>query len=235
MPEVYEINTGISFQQAAQLPMLFLSPLLELTGTGAGFRLTDASSARQKRTISGCIRLAKEQQIRIVVMPEFSTPRESYEQLDAEIRTGEWPNNSVVIAGLEPISLEVFSELLARSNNPEQGKKVVAGGFTFANVCSIWIKNNEGEVKNFIQAKQKQSKEELATQGMYEGNIVLLFRTDLLSFATLVCFDCIGIRFEDLIAAMTSDVPDGSSRDRPSSEYGRLQREWVRGLSAWIC
>jgi predicted amidohydrolase len=213
MPNVYEIDTGLRFSPTDRLPMLFLAPHLELIRTEAGFRLTNASSARQQRTISDCIERAKEHQIRFVVMPEYSLPLSSFAQLDAEIRRVEWPVNSVVIAGLEPISFATFSELLVQSSNPEASKNAVAGDSSFVNICSVWIRNSEGEVRNYLQPKQKEARAEQATQGMYEGNFILLFRSDMISFAILVCFDCIGIEFADLIAAMTAGVPDGSSKD----------------------
>jgi hypothetical protein len=112
-----------------------------------------------------------------------SIPVESFHQLNAELRSTEWPNNSVAIGGLEPISFTAFSEVLAQSDNPAGTKNVIAGTSTFANLCCIWIKNNEGNVKTFIQPKQTRSKAEQATQGMYEGDFVLLFHADLLSFA----------------------------------------------------
>jgi hypothetical protein len=213
MPTVYEVNTGIRFSPATQLPALFLSPSLEFETAGVGFRLTDASAARQQRTISECIRLVKEQQIQLVVMPECSMPRTFFQQLDTEIRGGTWPNNSIVITGVEPVSMADLSSLLAQSNNPEESKIVIAGTSTFANICSVWIKNDQGEVRNFIQLKQRPSKEEQAIQGLYQGDFILLFRTDVLSLAVLICIDCIGIGIDQLVAAMTAGIPDGMSRD----------------------
>jgi len=213
MPNIHEISTGIKFLQTNRLAMLFTSPFLELTGTGASFKLTETSSARERRTITECIQLVKEQRIQFFALPEYSIPVESFHQLNTELRSAEWPNNSVAIGGLEPISFAAFSEIIGQSDNPAKTKNVIAGSSTFANLCCIWIKNNEGNVRTFIQPKQKRSREEQATQGMYEGNFILLFHADLLSFATVVCFDCIGIRFEDLVSSLTAGVPDGSSKD----------------------
>jgi len=140
-------------------------------------------------------------------------PRSCFQQLDAEIRSGAWPNNSVVITGVEPISMADLSWFLAQSNNPEETKIIIAGTSTFANICSVWIKNDQGEVRNFIQLKQRPSREEQAIQGLYQGDFILLFRTDLLSFGVLICIDCIGIGFDQLVAAMTAGIPDGMSRD----------------------
>jgi hypothetical protein len=213
MSTVYEVNTGIRFAPAKQLPALFLSPHLEFVSAGAGFRLTAATAARQKRTISECIQLAKEQQIQLVVMPECSMPRISFQQLDTEVRSGDWPNNSIVIAGVEPVSIAELSWFLDQSNNPEETKTVNAGASNFANICSVWIKNNGGEVRNFIQLKQRPSQEEQAIQGFYQGDFILLFRADLLSFAVLICIDCIGIGIDEFVAAMTAGIEDGRSRD----------------------
>ncbi len=83
----------------------------------------------------------------------------------------------------------------------------------FVNCCCVWLKSSDGAVRKVLQTKLKPSRPEQATQGMHEGANVYLFRSDLLNFAFLICFDCIGIRLTEFINAVTHEVRDGDSKN----------------------
>jgi hypothetical protein len=213
MVRVFEIATGITFAPAERLRMLWGHPYLQLQGTGTSFRLTMECIDRQKRILRSAFDIAKSAAIQFVVFPEFSLPIEMVSETDDAVSSAEWPRNSVFASGLAPASVGEYMSLAAQGNVIAADAIPADTTAEFVNCCCVWLKSSDGAVRKVLQTKLKPSRPEQATQGMHEGANVYLFRSDLLNFAFLVCFDCIGIRLTEFINAVTQEVRDGDSKN----------------------
>jgi len=187
----------------------------------ATFSIEEATKQKLRQTIRDCLSLAatrdgKGCEAQVVVFPEFAVPSDSFLEVEDLLKAEGWPKNTVVVAGVEPVSPTEFAKLLSGSSNPTGSNVVEYGAATFINFCVIWTKSADGTVRRYLQPKLKPSALEQARQGMYQGDFVLLFQGDLISFASLVCFDCIGetahmMAAESLLESIGELAPHGSS------------------------
>lgn len=185
------------------------------------FSIEEASKQRLRQTITDCLSLVatgegKGCEAQVVVFPEFAVPSDSFLEVEDLLKAEGWPTNTVVVAGVEPISPTEFAKLLSGSSNPNGSNVLEYGAATFINFCVVWTKSADGTVRRYLQPKLKPSALEQARQGMYQGDFVLLFQGDLISFASLICFDCIGeaahmMAAESLLESIAELAPHGSS------------------------
>jgi hypothetical protein len=190
---VEPIATNIQWKPKTRLRMLFAQPNVVLNSTGTGYVHTTTTADRQATTIKAILDLCVVSDFQCVVLPEFSLPIGMLADVTQALSKPEWPKNSIVISGVETAAPAEFAKLLQGSNNPNPVRELNFAKSTFVNFCTIWIKDSGGVVRVFYQPKLKPSKPEQATQGMYEGDYVLLFATDRLNLAAVICFDCIAI------------------------------------------
>ncbi len=175
-----------------------MHPHIVMRTDEAAFSIEESSKKKLRQTIRDCLSLAtngadgKGCEAQVIVFPEFAIPFDSFLEVEGLLKVQEWPRNTVVVAGVEPASPQEFGELLSASSNPAGSSALHYGSATFVNFCVIWIKCADGTVRRYLQPKLKPSALEQARQGMYQGEFVFLFQGDLISFAALICFDCIG-------------------------------------------
>jgi hypothetical protein len=212
MITIADIPTGVSFGPAKSLRMLWGQPHLDLEGTGTAYRLTTPCAERQRRILTSVYEIVISSQRQFSVFPEYSMPLDMVSETEEAILGNEWPSNSIFVSGIAPISVNQFNELVAAPNNVGDRQEIQIGEAEFVNCCCVWFKNSEEKVHKVLQAKLRPSRPEQATQGMYKGNIIYLFQTDILVFSCLVCFDCIGINPDEFIAALTHDVVNGQTK-----------------------
>ncbi|MGB8028029.1 MAG: hypothetical protein WCF30_00055 [Terracidiphilus sp.] len=213
MPTIIDVATGISLAQSRSLRMLWGQPWLEMEGTGTGFRLTDRCAERQKVMIRASFEKARAEQIQFCIFPEYSLPKDMIVEVDRFVESANWPNGSVWIAGIAPLSIAEFNGLASSPGSVAAGVPLRAESAAFINCLCAWMKSSNGDVQRVFQAKLRPSRPEQSTQGMYEGDHVFLFHTDILSFCCLICFDCIGISVRELVSSFTKEVPSGNSKN----------------------
>lgn len=141
-------------------------------------------------------------QATFVVFPEVSVPFQHKDDLLTIIEKDFRPN-TVTIAGFEHISLRQFWQLLAEydAHNPEAHRLVRsemnrAEADRPVNWCLIAVKDDEGQVRCFLEAKTHPFfGEEFLDQprDLYRGQYIYFFRSRLapLSFVVLICLDYI--------------------------------------------
>ena len=177
---------------------MIVHPHIVMRTDNATFSIEESSKNKLRQTIRDCVSLVangadgKGCEAQVIVFPEFAVPYDSFHEIEGLLNGESWPRNTVVVAGVEPASPKDFAELLSGSSNPAGGNALQYGAATFVNFCVIWTKSDDGTVHRYLQPKLKPSALEQARQGMYQGEFVLLFQSDLISFAALICFDCIG-------------------------------------------
>ncbi|MGB9232873.1 MAG: hypothetical protein WCC04_00535 [Terriglobales bacterium] len=213
MPNVFEMTTGVSFEGVHSLQMLWGQPFLELQGTGAGYRLTEVCAARQRSILRSVYAKAIESGTQFCVFPEFSMPLDMVAETNAALNDNRWPTNSIFISGVAPLSVIEFNGLAAAPGTTAPGTPIAVGAAEFVNCVCVWLKNAQGDVKRVLQPKLHPSRPEQATQGMYEGDSVYLFQTNVVSFCCLICFDCISIDLDEFISKGTHNVRDGDSKN----------------------
>jgi hypothetical protein len=195
--------------------MVFMHPHLSLTNSDTGFSLSNACPTNQTRSIRDSLALAKHgtggasSYASFLVQPEFSIPWAMVPEIEDYLAKNEWPRNTIIISGIEPVSMDNFAQLLAKSDNPPEAKKLSGQAAKFANFCCIWIKDQSGKLLRFVQPKLRPSAPEQAAQSMYEGDFVLLFQAELLSFLCLLCFDAIA---EEAFGSLASRLIEGVSQ-----------------------
>jgi hypothetical protein len=195
---IVPVKPSIVWNGKTKLGMMIVHPHIAMRMDNAAFSIEESSKENLRQTIRDCLSLitnagdGKGREVQVVVFPEFAVPFDLFLEVEGSLRLEGLPKNTVVVAGVEPVSPREFAELLSGSSNPAGSNSLQYGSATFVNFCVIWIKSADGTVRRYLQPKLKPSALEQARQGMYQGEFVLLFQGDLISFAALICFDCIG-------------------------------------------
>jgi hypothetical protein len=140
-------------------------------------------------------------------------PLDMIAETDAAMAAAAWPSNSIFVSGIAPMSPSDFNRLIAVPTNAGNREAIPENETEFVNCCCVWIKNAQGKVNKVYQPKLKPSRPEQATQGMYKGETVYLFHSDVLTFCCLLCFDCISLDFEHFTSALTNNVEAGQSQN----------------------
>lgn len=177
---------NVTWPPAASIPIILLQPALTLV-RNVGWQLDSASRDRQDRVITATLKLAAQQQAAFVVLPEYALPASSIPAVDAAF-TSFLPPNTILISGVEGLSLQKHGELVQTFGfitEPVQDA-------VWVNSSAMWVKDSVGQVQRFLQSKLYPSQPEIAAAGMFQGNIVRVFRTNCWSFAVLICYDLMG-------------------------------------------
>lgn len=194
---IVPIELPVSWNGKTKLGMMIVHPHILMKVDKAAFSIQESSKQKLRQTIMDCLSLASNGaggnkcNAQVIVFPEFAVPFDSFLEIENLLKAEEWPRNTVVVSGVEPTGPKEFDELLRGSSNPTGSNKLKYDSSTFVNFCVIWTKAADGTVGRYLQPKLRPSAPEQARQGMYQGEFVLLFQGDLISFAALICFDCI--------------------------------------------
>jgi hypothetical protein len=214
---LFETTLNVDFSRPTSVSVATLHPNLEFEETQDPIELTSICRARQRNVIRATLDAIQNGQIseELMVWPEFSIPREQFAEVDAAIRETR-PNNSILIAGLEHVTVPVARTILDSSEMPGVPGREAWREDQFLNLCLIWVKESDGNSKLFVQPKLSRSAPEQAAQVMAVGAHVHLFVCSGITFCILLCYDAIGelspgVRIVDKvlteIGALTSKQP----------------------------
>jgi hypothetical protein len=152
------------------------------------------------RTLDIAMEKADQKFAKFTIFPEYSIPGIlGVRVINERISTKEWPNESIIIAGIHGLSKHEYKELCEelipsynQSANPDSIPET-----SWVNCCVIWVKNLEGIINKWVQLKVRPAWPEMKVSynDMYCGNILYVFecqyaKTEMLCrFVTLICFD----------------------------------------------
>ncbi len=172
------------------------------------------------------------------VFPENSIPGlDGVNIIQATIESESWPENSVVIGGIDGLSKDDYIAICEHQNTnvaPQNGSGNIAES-QWINSCITWVKDRNGNVTRWIQLKISKSWDEARGQhtDMYEGRSVYLFNAKFgndgpdFYFMSLLCFDWIGRkngnRNSDIILTELNDLATPLGSPRPLHLYFVLQ------------
>jgi len=204
MIEVEEKSIGVIFP-SQQIKMVAMQPHVHLTDTEP-FRWPDGEKEKQIAGIKRTLEIAKNKQAHFILFPEYSIPGlDGVGAIDEVITNNVWPNNTIIIGGVDGLSKTEYQQLFQPNNtecHPNNKPDKVPNGY-WVNCCVIWIKNYDaGSIKKYLQPKISKAKDELLTpcHNLFPGSSVYNFigilnyvdgATYEFHFFTLICFDWI--------------------------------------------
>jgi len=195
--KIIPIDLKIDFP-SDHLCMIMAQPFLKLQTTSNGFKIDRSILEMHKRTILSTLELSCNPPFgdslyntNFVVFPELSLPYDMISTIKDKMLQGSWKDNSILIGGLEGISVEKYLEIVQKSDNPVESNYELLGMANYVNCAVVFIKENHPNVvKMYVQPKIKSSRWEQAI-GMREGRHLFIFTSSKLNFFCLTCFDVI--------------------------------------------
>lgn len=142
------------------------------------------------------------------VFPECTLPGlEGFDWINAAMTEDDWPTGTVVIGGFEGLTPAQFTALVGRPKTTydHDGNSLTRlHDDHWVNCCVIWVKLGADDVRSWIQPKIEPAGVELnvPNERMFKGRSVFRFKGTYAGtqapyqFATLICFDWIGVRDE---------------------------------------
>lgn len=140
------------------------------------------------------------------IFPECTLPGlDGFDHITAAMAGDDWPTGTVIIGGFEGLTKDQFRELVQRpgATYDDIGSSLDrVRADQWVNCCATWVKLDNGQVRSWIQTKIEPAGIELQVnhQSMFKGRSIFLFKgtyTDRPApyrFASLICFDWIGVR-----------------------------------------
>lgn len=140
------------------------------------------------------------------IFPECTLPGlDGFDRITAAMTDGGWPTGTFVIGGFEGLTRAQFGELIQREGTSydDVGSSLDRiRADQWVNCCATWAKLESGEVRCWIQTKIEPAGVELQVdhQSMFKGQSIFLFKGMYAEaptpyrFATLICYDWIGVR-----------------------------------------
>jgi hypothetical protein len=210
MVGVREVDLG---QLGVQLPlhgvgMVVAQPYVEFTAHEP-FTWLPTQRARALECVDTTLAVARSRAHRadkthFTVFPELSIPGiEGAARIRAAMQQDDWPVGTIVIGGVEGLTREQYTEVLAQPNTNHDaevnGSESVPAG-QWVNSSMTWVKAEDGQVHCWVQPKLVPAWVELdrSYEAMYRGRSIYVFKGTFSStnlpfrFATLLCFDWIG-------------------------------------------
>jgi hypothetical protein len=197
-----EVSLNIELGDGGECAMLLIQPIVPLEAVaGQGFQIADARKRTASlKTVEAVCAYSKTSicqdydHAHFLIMPELSLTLEGFNYIEKYVRSNDCPNDTVIIAGLEGLSWDVFEGLLDRSDNPKPCYKPPEGTVDWVNCSVTLVKEHTGEVKLFVQSKFRASRFEQSRGRIFEGQDLLLFRLKTnankdFSFISLICSD----------------------------------------------
>ena len=158
------------------------------------------------------------------IFPEYWIPGLAGVQLiDTKVRSSSWPNNTVLIGGIDGLTRDQYREIVERESThvSERNSPDRIGSSKWINCAMIWIKLADGRLEKWIQPKISPAWEEANSshERMFEGRSIYVFKGKFENggyflFCNLICFDWIarvGNRntFEWLLEGIHNQAGDG--------------------------
>ncbi len=191
-----------------ELGIVLMQPYIELVNSSPFKWITSNSKkANQISAISKTLDIAKanthgQDKTHFTLFPEYSIPGlEGIETIDAVIRSTDWNNGTIVIGGIDALTKSEYTALCssAEVEVDDLNKPSMLGANEWVNCCITWVKDDNGNIKKFIQLKCFKSllEDHLRCGNLFEGKYVNLFeclRSGLkFRFLSVICYDWIGI------------------------------------------
>lgn len=190
----------------ARTGMVLVQPHIELQLGRAGFCLKPHLRAAQCQIFRAALELARKpfspevDHSHFVVMPEYSLPSHHFEECEALVLEM-LPPSSVCMAGFDAISPARWQELLAGAvDGEEQIAHARSLQHDWVNGAAIWVKDREGRLHRFLQAKLRPNPQEQRAGTMYRGDHVLYMSAGNRTFCMLLCYDFIARLDHDDVA-----------------------------------
>jgi hypothetical protein len=204
---VNEIELGIVFPlDKVGVVIMHSQVRVNLTSTEP-FRWQEAAIPIQLENIKRTLDIARTsdheaEQTHITIFPEYSVPSLiGINLIDRTFRSADWKANSLIIAGIDGLSLENYRRLCATENlHIAEGSEPanIADG-KWVNCFVMWAKTADNQVRQFVQAKLVPAWPEQNNQceQMHCGNSVFLFKAQFANghscrFLSVICYDWIG-------------------------------------------
>lgn len=197
-----EVSLNIELGDGGECAMLLIQPTVPLEAVaGQGFQIADTrkrtASLETVKAVCTYSRNSISQDYdhaHFLIMPELSLTRDGFNYIERYVQSKDCPNDTVIIAGLEGLTWDVFEELLDRSDNPKPCHKAPVGTVDWVNCSITLVKEHTGQVRLFVQSKFRASRFEQSRERILEGQDLLLFRLKTnankdFSFVSLICSD----------------------------------------------
>jgi len=202
MVKIIEHTVDLDFPVGKGVHTLIAQIPTRLRLEGRFYKITDKAeqTANTESILRAAGKLSGDDKLDFILLPESSVPFEAFEQVVEAISTG-LPDNTVVIFGVEHITLQQFREVLERyitdnadivnlitdeDDGDDRSKPV--------NMCVTVVKERSGQVRCFLAAKTHPFAGEETIDDvfdLYRGKAFLLFssRNTPFNFMPLICFD----------------------------------------------
>ncbi|MHB1167303.1 MAG: hypothetical protein ACYC0N_02045, partial [Carboxydocellales bacterium] len=134
------------------------------------------------------------------LFPEYSIPGlAGASVIDGRITNEAWPNESVIIAGIDGLNKAEYNSLcqeLEVNVSPSNAPDSVPDA-QWVNCCITWIKDQDGRVRKWVQPKIRPSwpEKRVTCHDMFCGSTVYIFKARYTqnyypcNFFTLICYD----------------------------------------------
>jgi len=221
--ELYVQEVNLQDENLVKIPtdrirFIMVHPSLEkkIKETKEGFAFANQYKKSQDNLIKATFPLVKshpsntDSHADFLIFPELSVTKEALDVFEDAMQESSWPENSIVMGGLECISGKRFKNLLDNSDNSEKTKRLPNNIASFnVNTSFIYIKTNGKKLRKYYQPKMSSSPPEQRVQNQYTGSYLLLFRTKSIVFTQIICFDAIapqGDKLKDMADNMLAKL-----------------------------
>lgn len=196
------------------LRMIMVQPFLKLQKTDAGFKIDNSILKTHKKMIKSILKLVSNLPFgnmahysNFILFPELSLPNDMIFEMK-DIILDSWKCNSILVGGIEGMSISDFDKIVQKSDNPDEAKYKLKGTANYVNCAVTYVKESQpNTVKLYLQPKIKPSRWEQAI-GMREGRHTFFFFSSNFNFLCLTCFDAISteIEFESLVSEIIRNL-----------------------------
>jgi hypothetical protein len=204
MIEAIEVPLALCLPSTC-LGMVLAQPMIRLEEPPhEPFRWDPRAVSGQLEMISRTLHLAKEgvgsSKAHFTVFPEYSIPGHvGIAAVDQMVAATDWPNGTVVIGGVDGLSKREFLELYTAFEIQRISLDIstLVLDHEWINCSVIWVREDTGEVRRFLQPKIRPCWAEMRTSAlnMFRGRWIYLFQAKYnqdnfpCNFLSLICFD----------------------------------------------
>ena len=190
------------------------------------YRCTAESKRRHLKSIEAALQVARARshgapKTHFTVFPEYSIPiPEGVSFIEESLKRDDWPNQTIVIGGLEGLSIEDYVTLAHAPDTSVHDHPNSVPDREWLNCAIVWAKRGDGRVERWLQPKLSPSwpEQNVNNNHMFEGSSVYVFNGPFedgarYRFAVLICFDWIatvdGKRpWRSVVDAMAQDATE---------------------------
>jgi len=218
-----------------EVSVVAMQPYLELQ-PDEPFKLRENLVDDQLNAVRKTLALAQnsfnDRSAHFTIFPEYSVPGlEGIEIIDQEISSANWSNGSVILAGIHGLTKTEFHEICGRLNATlsNENNPIIVPDEKWINSCFMWVKENNGVVRRFIQLKIRPSWPEstVSCNDMFCGSTIYVFNCRFshnvivpCRFTTFICFDWVA-------ANNGSTVRDEMLRNLQNQLGNEISLHWI--------